>query len=166
MASVYVSLGSNIEREANICSCMQQLKRDFGNVVFSPVYETPAEGFTGEPFLNLVAGFSTELTPTALKQYFRQVETAHGRVHGEKKFSARTLDLDLLLYDTLNLQPEHNLPHHDIVAYPFVLFPLADIAPDAMHPGLQRTVAEISADTHLSRDTLSVVELDCSTFKP
>ncbi|MEN9424360.1 MAG: 2-amino-4-hydroxy-6-hydroxymethyldihydropteridine diphosphokinase, partial [Pseudomonadota bacterium] len=90
MASVYVSIGSNIDRETNLCACMQHLQHDFGKVVFSPVYETPAVGFSGTPFLNLAAGFATTLTPSALKQYLRQLETAHGRVRGEKKFSART----------------------------------------------------------------------------
>ena len=161
MASVYLSLGSNIEREANICACMQRLKHDFTDVVFSRIYETPAVGFVGEPFLNLVAGFSTELTPSALKQYLRDVETAQGRVHGEKKFSARTLDLDLLLYDALDLRPEHNLPHSDILKYPFVLFPLMEIAPSVLHPGIKQTIADIARDSELSPDTLHAIELDC-----
>lgn len=166
MASVYVSIGSNIDREAHICACMQHLKRDFGEVVFSRVYETPAAGFNGEPFLNLTAGFTTTLTPSALKHYLRQLETAHGRVRGEKKFSARTLDVDLLLYDDLNLQPGHNLPHSDIVAYAFVLFPLADIAPTLVHPALQRSIAALAQVSTLSRTDIQVVALDCSTLTP
>jgi 2-amino-4-hydroxy-6-hydroxymethyldihydropteridine diphosphokinase len=166
MASVYVSIGSNIERETHICACMQHLQRDFGEVVFSPVYETPAAGFSGAPFLNLAAGFTTTLTPTALKHYLRALEAAYGRVRGEQKFSARTLDVDLLLYDDLNLQPEHNLPHHDIVAYAFVLFPLADIAPTLIHPALQCSIAALAQASTLSRADMQVVALDCSTFTP
>lgn len=165
MASVCISLGSNIDREANICACMQQLEQDFGNVRFSRIYTTPAAGFSGEPYLNLVAGFTTDLTLPALKQYLRDLETAHGRIRGGEKFSARTLDADLLLYDALDLQPEHNLPHSDILSYPFVLFPLAEIVPNALHPGLKRSLAEIARESHLSRDTLCAVELDCSTGK-
>ena len=166
MASVYVSIGSNIDRETNLCACMQHLQRDFGKVVFSPVYETPAAGFSGAPFLNLAAGFTTTLTPSALKQYLRQLEAAHGRVRGEKKFSARTLDVDLLLYDNLNLQPEHNLPHNDIVTYPFVLFPLADSAPTAQHPVLQCSIAALAQASTLSRTEMRVVALDCGTLTP
>ncbi len=165
MASVFLSLGSNIDREANLCVCMQQLRHDFADIVFSQVYETPAVGFVGEPFLNLAAGFTTELTPDALKQYLRDLETAHGRLRGEKKFSARTLDLDLLLYDTLDLRPEHNLPHSDILAYPFVLFPLAEIAPEALHPGLKQTIAEVAGNSALPRNTLNIIRLDCSNKK-
>ena len=162
MASVYLSIGSNIDREANLCTCMQQLRHDFVDILFSQVYETPAVGFEGEPFLNLAAGFTTELTPKALKQYLRQMEAAQGRIHGEKKFSARTLDLDLLLYDTLDLHPEHNLPHSDILTYPFVLFPLAEIAPTVLHPSLQQTIAEIADNATLPRDTLSIIQLPCN----
>ncbi|QQZ29997.1 2-amino-4-hydroxy-6-hydroxymethyldihydropteridine diphosphokinase [Thiothrix subterranea] len=161
MANVYLSLGSNIEREANLCSAMQRLRQDFGHVVFSHVYETPAAGFAGEPFFNLAAGLTTALTPTALKHYLRELEQAHGRLRGEEKFSARTLDIDLLLYDDWNLQPTTNLPHQDILTYAFVLFPLAEIASTVMHPVLQRAIGEIARESTLSAAMMRHVTLNC-----
>lgn len=161
MATVYLNLGSNIEREANLCAGMQRLQQDFGNVVFSHVYETPAAGFVGEPFFNLAAGLTTALTPTELKDYLRELEQAHGRVRGEEKFSSRTLDIDLLLYDDWNLQPAINLPHHDILSYAFVLFPLAEIAPTVMHPVLQRPISEIARESTLSKAVMRRVSLNC-----
>ncbi|OQX16021.1 MAG: 2-amino-4-hydroxy-6-hydroxymethyldihydropteridine diphosphokinase [Thiothrix lacustris] len=161
MATVYLSLGSNIEREANLCAAMQRLRQDFNHVVFSRVYETPAAGFAGEPFFNLAAGLTTELSPTDLKHYLRELEQAHGRLRGEEKFSPRTLDIDLLLYDDWNLQPTTNLPHHDILTYAFVLFPLAEIASTVMHPVLQRSISEIARESTLSAAMLRLVALNC-----
>ncbi|WGZ95782.1 MAG: 2-amino-4-hydroxy-6-hydroxymethyldihydropteridine diphosphokinase [Candidatus Thiothrix putei] len=161
MANVYVSIGSNIERELNVCACMQRLQQDFGEVQFSTVYETPAVGFESEPFFNLAAGFTTTLTPNEVKHYLQALESTHGRVRNDAKFSARTLDVDLLLYDDLNLQPSVNLPHKDILTYPFVLFPLAEIAPGVLHPELKRTLADLAQTSSLSAEALRVVALDC-----
>lgn len=162
MASVYISIGSNIEPLKNVCSCMQHLQKTFHPVTFSTLYETPAEGFAGDPFLNLVAGFETPLTPDALRTYLRQLEDAHGRIRSGEKFSARSLDLDLLLYDDLNLQPDTNLPHSDILKYPFVLFPLAEIAPEYPYPGLQRTLLSLAQTSSLKPDRMHAIALDCS----
>jgi len=160
MASVYVSIGSNIERETNIRSCMQRLQADFTHVTFSNIYETPAIGFSGTPFFNLVAGFTSELNPSALRDYLRKLEDAHGRVRNQVKYSARTLDVDLLLYDGLNLQPEINLPHSDILAYPFVLFPLAEIAPNVQHPTAGHSLSSLACESNLTRESLRLVVLD------
>jgi 2-amino-4-hydroxy-6-hydroxymethyldihydropteridine diphosphokinase len=166
MASVYVSIGSNIEPASNVCSCMQHLEKAFHPVTFSRIYQTPAEGFTGNPFLNLVAGFETPFAPDTLRTYLRQLEDKHGRVRNGEKFSSRSLDLDLLLYDDLNLQPDGNLPHNDILKYPFVLFPLAEIAPDHRHPGLQRTILSLAQTSSLEPGLMQAVTLDCSQFQP
>lgn len=161
MAHVYVSLGSNIDPETHICACMQRLQQDFPDVVFSRVYRTPAAGFEGNPFLNLVAGFTTGLTPVALQTYLKEMENASGRTRSPQKFSSRTLDADLLLYDDLNLQPEQNLPHKDILSYPFVLFPLAETAPSTLYPGTGQTLAELAQGSGLSHALLTPVELVC-----
>lgn len=161
MASVFLSIGSNIDRKTNICSCMRQLRQDFGEVTFSQIYETPAEGFEGEPFLNLVAGFSTNLPLDTVRGYLRELEDFHGRIRNGEKFSARTLDVDLLLYDDMNLQPGQNLPHNDILRYPFVLFPLAEISPDLIHPALGQSLSSLAAQSILPKNTLKPVDLGC-----
>lgn len=158
MAYVYVSLGSNIEREHNMRSCLQHLQHNFTAVKTSAIYETPAEGFAGEPFLNAVVGFETTLEIGELKAYFRQLEDDHGRVRGENKFSARTLDADLLLYDDV-IDADNKLPHPDIIDYAFVLFPLLELAPDYQHPLLQKSTQALADETALDAAQMKSVSL-------
>ncbi len=146
MASVraYASIGSNLEPERNIRDCIRLLKETFSPLTCSPVYRNPAVGFVGDDFYNLVVGFDTECPFSDLKDLFRRFEQAQGRQRGGPKFSARTLDLDLLTYGDLVMDlPGGVLPHPDILAYPFVLQPLADIAPDEYHPRVGKTYAEL-----------------------
>lgn len=160
MANVYLSIGSNINRRKNIHSCLQQLQADFPDIIFSKIYETPAEGFDGNPFFNLAAKLTTDLSPEALDQHLKAIEDQHARDRKSKKFSSRTLDIDLLLYDQLNLHPDMDVPRNEIIHYPFVLFPLAEIAPTVIHPTLQKSLAEIAATTTLKQDTLVEVSLE------
>lgn len=134
MPRVFVSIGSNIDRENNIRGAIGALTRRFGSLSLSTVYETAAVGFEGDPFFNLVVGFDTGESIEAIRAELRRIEDAHGRQRaGQSKFSARTLDLDLILYGDV-VDPAANLPHGDILKYPFVLGPLAELAPDLAHP--------------------------------
>lgn len=161
MANVYVSIGSNINASVNICSCIHQLRVQFSHVTLSTIYQTPAEGFVGNPFLNLVVGFKTELAFWQLHAQLRNLEDQHGRLRDGVKYSARPLDIDILLYDQLNLRPQHNLPHSDIERYAFVLYPLAEIAPFYTLPHLSQSVAELAAKSHLNHYQLKPITLDC-----
>lgn len=135
MARVYVSVGTNIDRERNVRSALRALEKEFGALQQSRTYETAAVGFQGEPFYNLVVGFDSELSPQQIAQLLRRIEDEHGRKRSEGKFSDRTLDLDLLLYDDLVLNdPDLKLPRPEIQTYAFVLRPLAEIAGDFRHP--------------------------------
>ena len=160
MAQAYVSIGSNLEREANICACLQQLQHDFSHLHYSPVYETEALGFTGNAFYNLVASFETQLSVEALAQYLKRLEAKQGRVRTGEKFSNRSLDIDLLLYDDLVLQPTQNLPHRDILQYAFVLIPLAQLAPSAKHPQCQQTYQQLALQ-YFAASELPSVHLPC-----
>jgi 2-amino-4-hydroxy-6-hydroxymethyldihydropteridine diphosphokinase len=163
MVRAYLSIGSNVGREQNICSCVRHLREDFQHVTLSAVYETPAVGFAGDAFLNLVAGVETELAPEALRVYLHRLEDQHGRVRNGDKFSPRTLDVDLLLYGD-DVQADQNLPHSDILKYPFVLFPLAECAPDLLHPTLHRSLASLAEASGLNRLSLTPVSLaGCQT---
>jgi 2-amino-4-hydroxy-6-hydroxymethyldihydropteridine diphosphokinase len=134
MAQVYVSIGSNIDRERNIGLALQRLADDFGPLQQSSVYESDAVGFDSAPFYNLVVGFVTGESPRILQDYLHEIEALSGRER-TATLTARTLDLDLLLYDDLVLeQGRLVLPRPDITRYAFVLYPLAEIAPDARHP--------------------------------
>ncbi len=162
MVMVYVSIGSNIDRERNIRSAVAALKYRFGRITLSSVYETQAQGFAGDPFYNLVAGFETPLNPKEINAVLRAIENQHGRQRGGPKFSARTLDLDLLLYGQAIIE-EYNVPRDEITRYAFVLLPLAEIAPDVIHPCLQKPLAvlwqDFEAAHHPSSDSVRSVEL-------
>lgn len=146
MAHVYVSIGSNIGREQNIRSGVAELRACFGDLILSSVYESEAVGFAGDSFYNLVAGFDTSLTPQQVAEQLRTIEERHGRVRNGPRFSSRTLDIDLLLYDDLVLhEGKLDIPRDEITRNAFVLWPLAEIAPQLRHPELGSCYAALWA---------------------
>ncbi|MEK7815722.1 MAG: 2-amino-4-hydroxy-6-hydroxymethyldihydropteridine diphosphokinase [Pseudomonadota bacterium] len=135
MPRVYVSIGSNIDREANIRGAVRMLREHYGPLTLSRVYETPAEGFDGDAFYNLAAGFDTDDTPKQVRQALTDIEAAHGRTRNGPRSGPRTLDLDLLLCgDLVRHDGDLDIPRGEIAKYAFVLGPLAEIAPDLRHP--------------------------------
>ena len=129
----FVSAGSNINPRANLVAACAGLRQRYGELALSPVYESPAEGFEGPPFLNLVVGFATDQAPETILRTLAELEAQAGRDRSAGKFSSRTLDLDLLLCgQTVNSALK--LPHPDIDRYAFVLRPLSDLAPELRHP--------------------------------
>lgn len=144
MTQCYVSIGSNIEREANITSGLSILEKQFGCLTVSSIYESEAVGFSGDVFYNLVVSFNTDLDVKAVATQLREIEIAHGRPPDSKKFSSRKLDLDLILFGHLVID-DHGiqLPRKDIEIYAFVLEPLAEIAPALKHPVLHLSYAEL-----------------------
>ena len=157
-AQVYLDIGSNIDRKHNIRSCIKQLKLEFQNIVFSRAYESDAEGFEGDPFINLSASLQTDKSYQEMSRYLKQLETDHARQRTGVKFSARTLDVDILFYDDLVLQPDIDLPRAEVLKYSFVLFPLAEIAADYIHPELGVTIGELSKQSKLNRDKLREID--------
>jgi 2-amino-4-hydroxy-6-hydroxymethyldihydropteridine diphosphokinase len=135
MAEVFLSIGSNIDREAHIPSALAELEQRFGPLTVSSIYETAAVGFEGPPFHNLVVAFSTDLPVEKVAEILTDIEERHGRTRQCKKFSSRTLDIDLILYnDLVRREDKPNLPRDEIIRYAFVLEPLAEIAPNQRHP--------------------------------
>ena len=140
MARVYLGLGSNIERERYITAGLDALAGLFGKLDLSPVYDCPAMGFDGRPFLNLVAGVDTHFSLAELARTLRRIETEHGRPENAQRNSPRQLDIDILTYDDLTgLIDGVELPRSEILYHAFVLRPLADLVPDARHPVLGET---------------------------
>lgn len=162
MARVYVGIGSNIEPERNICSGLASLRRQFGPLTASTVYANAAIGFAGDDFLNMVAGFQTDLAVHAVLARLRKIEEAH-QYRGEgPKLAPRALDLDLLLYDDLVLREDGLcIPRDEITRHAFVLRPLAEVAGDRRHPLLDTTFAELWTAFDQSRETLRPVALEC-----
>ncbi|MEI6859549.1 MAG: 2-amino-4-hydroxy-6-hydroxymethyldihydropteridine diphosphokinase [Shewanella sp.] len=134
LSRVYISLGSNIEPERYLKSGLMELNYHFGKLRYSSVYESEAVGFDGNNFLNMVVAVDTDLSIEELVFLFKKIEQDNGRLVGAKKFASRTLDLDLLLYgDKVTLTPVE-LPRAEILTNAFVLWPMAELAPDLVHP--------------------------------
>ncbi|OUS32010.1 2-amino-4-hydroxy-6-hydroxymethyldihydropteridine diphosphokinase [Thalassotalea sp. 42_200_T64] len=143
MAKVYISIGSNIDRDQQIIAGIAALKAEFGKVQLSSVYECEPVGFIGENFYNLVAMVETEQSPSYIGEVLKQLEKQQGRIDFSKKFSARKLDLDILLYDDLIINTPVQIPRDEIPKNAYVLQPLAEIAGDLMHPQLQLSYREL-----------------------
>lgn len=144
MARVYVSIGSNIERDANIRGGVADLKKCFGELELSRVYESEAVGFDGDNFFNLVAAFDTDEDVLTVAKILHDIENDHGRTREGPRFSSRTLDIDMLLYDDAVMREgKLELPRDEITKNAFVLWPLAEIAPELKHPVLHKSYAEL-----------------------
>lgn len=144
MSIAYLGLGSNIDARSNIASGIVQLREKFRRVDLSPIYQSPSFGFEGEDFINLAARVETEISPLELKAFLQALEDRHQRNRDAPKFSDRTLDIDILLYDDLYLiSPALSLPRGEILSAPHVLKPLADLAPDLRHPVNGKTILEL-----------------------
>jgi len=160
MARVYVSVGSNVDRERNVRSSLDALRERFGRLDCSRVYQTEAVGFEGEPFYNLVVGFDTDLAPRELVDLLHAIEAAHGRRRDQPSFSDRSLDLDLLLYDDRVVdEPGLVLPRPEILEYAFVLGPLAELAGGLRHPLLGRSYRALWDAFDTSGQAMRPVEL-------
>lgn len=161
MARVFLGLGSNISPEKNIRLGVTELRRRFGDVALSPVYQAPAIGFDSDDFLNLVAIVETDLDPHAVLAELEEIHDVAGRERDVKnKWVARSLDIDLLLYDDL-VSPERPLrvPRGDVLDFAFVLKPLSELAPDSTHPVTGRSFAEHWSEFDASAQPLTAVDL-------
>lgn len=154
MTTVCLDIGSNIDRRLNIQSCVDQLCKDFPDIVYSKAYESEAFGFDGDAFINLSARFETDLDYKTLKQYLHKLEDQHARKRDDEKFISRTLDADVLLFGDLVLQPKIDLPRAEILKFPFVLFPLSEISGDVFHPQEKKTIKQIVEKTTLDKSSL------------
>ncbi|MGD8934456.1 MAG: 2-amino-4-hydroxy-6-hydroxymethyldihydropteridine diphosphokinase [Gammaproteobacteria bacterium] len=159
MARIYISLGSNIDRDQNTRAGVRALQQRFGELQLSSVYESEAVGFEGDAFYNMVIACEVDEDVHSVNRALAEIEDAHGRDRSGPRFSSRTLDLDLLLYDDLVLDENGlKLPREEILKNAFVLWPLAEIAPQLVHPVAGKTYAELWAGFDKSRETLAPVD--------
>lgn len=144
---MYLSIGSNLgDRRKNLSDALTHLETDSDKVVLiSPIYETEPWGNPDQPhFLNQAVLLSSELVPADLLVKIHKIEEKCGRVSGNIRYSARTLDIDILFYDDLILTSDNlTIPHPLLHRRRFVLIPLSDIAPDLRHPVMNRTIKDL-----------------------
>lgn len=141
----WLSLGSNLEPERHLAAALAALRERYGRIRVSPVYRSAAMGFEGPPFLNLAAELETDLEPEALDAWLHALEDRLGRRRDVPRFASRTVDIDLLLYaDRVQAGPGRlRLPRPELVEHAFVLKPMADLAPELVHPVLGRSLADL-----------------------
>lgn len=138
--TVYVALGSNLgEREAHIAKAQQQIAalEGVGCVRASSIYETEPMGPQNQPdYLNAVCCFEYLGLPRHLLSDLQGLEAKHGRIQAVERWTARPLDLDILLFgNQLVNYPELIIPHIGIAERSFVLWPLQELNPDLVIPG-------------------------------
>lgn len=141
--TILISIGSNIEREHYTRRSLAALKHVFSDVTVSSVYESEAVGFNGNPFYNAAARATTSKSIEEVCATLKSIERENGRVHTDKKFCARTLDLDLLTYDSEITTTPVVLPREEICYNAFVLWPLAELVPNDIHPETQETYSQM-----------------------
>ena len=143
MARLYISLGSNVDRQQHVKSGLTALEQLFGQLTLSSLFASKAVGFDGAEFYNMVIGATTELNIEQVATALRDIEFANGRQIDAKKYSPRTLDLDLLLFDDLILDHPVQIPRAEINENAFVLWPLAEVAPELQHPILKQSYQQL-----------------------
>ncbi|KAF3978299.1 MAG: 2-amino-4-hydroxy-6-hydroxymethyldihydropteridine diphosphokinase [Methylococcales symbiont of Iophon sp. n. MRB-2018] len=143
----FISVGSNIDKEIYISSSLLALKKEFGQLVISSLYETEAVGFEGDDFHNLIVQFDSNIPAKNIAKILRKIELENGRTRDSRKYAARTLDLDLILYGNQIISDGRlQIPRDEIEKYAFVLEPLAEIAPKLLHPISHIKYATLWAD--------------------
>lgn len=147
-SEVIAGLGSNLgDRYAALQRALELLGEEAGEITaLSSVWETEPWGFDAdEKFLNMVAVIKTSRRPAQLMQLFRSIEGRMGRKRsGGGKYESRIIDLDILLWEERVISiPGLEVPHPKIADRRFVLEPLSEVAPAAVHPVLGLTVAEM-----------------------
>jgi len=167
MTHVVLSIGSNIEREANTRYAIREIGRQYGELDVSPVYETSSVGFDGPAFFNLIVGLHSSQTLPQVIDTLRGIECGAGRVRGAKTFDSRVLDIDVVLYGDENFRDRgYNVPRDEIEKYAYVLKPLSDIYPDLIHPVVGVSIAEMWRRFELKDQTIFMAEFPIDSADP
>jgi 2-amino-4-hydroxy-6-hydroxymethyldihydropteridine diphosphokinase len=146
MTRVFVAAGSNVDPIANLRLARDELERTFGAVTLSTAWQNRAVGFEGPDFVNFVAAFDTDRPVEAVIVELQRIEGLCGRPRDAPKWAPRSMDLDILLYgDLICDRPGLTLPRPDLLRRPYMLGPMAEIAPGLRHPTAGETMAALWA---------------------
>ncbi|MEC4685892.1 MAG: 2-amino-4-hydroxy-6-hydroxymethyldihydropteridine diphosphokinase [Nitrospirota bacterium] len=149
MTTIYMGIGSNLgDREGACLKALEELeKRGIKVTKKSSQYETEPWGVKNQPkFINMAAEADTDLTPGEVLRVIQEIEKNLGRKE-TLRWGPRTVDIDILLYDALIVdEPDLRIPHPHMHERDFVLKPLSEIAPEAIHPLLKKTVREMLSE--------------------
>ena len=161
MTAIYLSLGSNVERHKNIAAALDALAILLGELRISSVYESKSVGFDGSNFFNLVVGADTDLSIAELSETLKRIEDENGRKRSGPKFSPRTLDIDILTYGNfVGVEGGVELPRAEITKNAFVLLPLAEIAPQVLHPQLEKSYSDLWAGYDQASQSLWPIDFE------
>ena len=161
MPEVFVAAGSNIQPRARLRQALALMREAWPDLRASRAYSNKAVGFEGEDFINLVAGFSSDEPLPAVLERLHAIEAACGRPREAAKWAPRSMDLDVLLYgDAVGKFPGAVLPRPDLEKRPYMLGPLAEIAPDVLHPTSGRTLGEMWAQFDSAGHEMVPVDLE------
>lgn len=158
MATIFIGIGSSINKQVNIRQGVCLLEKHFGKLKLSSVFESEAVGFSGGNFYNLVAQLTSELSVEQVIAKLKMIEVQLGRPEKAIKFAPRTLDLDILLYDQL-VDNHLNIPRSEITDNAFVLQPLAEIAPELLHPLLNESYKNLWSQYPVNKQKLWKIEM-------
>ena len=158
---VFVAAGSNVEPEHNLGRACADIAHTWPDAHFSRAYRNVAVGFDGPDFINLVVGFSAAQPLAYVIERLRGIETNCGRPRYAPKWASRTMDLDVLLYGELvEKTTDYTLPRPDLLKRPYMLGPLAEIAPDVLHPVEKRSIGDLWAAFDRDGHEMKPVEID------
>ena len=166
MNIIFLGIGSNLsDRENNLNEAVAKIEAYIGKVVSSSsVYETEPWGFqTDNEFLNLVVKVETNLTPYGLMGRILMIESMLGRLRGEKQYSSRLIDIDILLYGDLIISENSlKIPHPFMHERKFVLVPLCEIEPELIHPVINKSITSLLCSCN---DKLDVKKLEKQNWR-
>ena len=160
---IYISVGSNIDKEKHTRAGLQGMYQAFGELILSTVFESESVGFEGNNFYNLVIKASTTLSIAQVCVVLKRIEQDNKRQRVEEKFAPRTLDLDLLLYDQQVTTQPIELPRPEVLYNAFVLKPMAEIAADETHPIVKKTYANLWQEYDKSQQKLWAIKFEWSS---
>jgi 2-amino-4-hydroxy-6-hydroxymethyldihydropteridine diphosphokinase len=157
---VFVAAGSNLDPEKHLARACADIRHSWPDARFSSAYRNVAVGFEGPDFINLVVGFSTTQPLAAVIARLQAIETQCGRPRFAPKWASRTMDLDVLLYgDRVEKTSEYTLPRPDLLKRPYMLGPMAEIAPDIVHPTAMKSIGQLWKEFDRDGHAMSPVDL-------